>query len=247
MKLLYYCWLTLRALLGYIAVGIVGIICFIPCFSIALLPARWRYNNKIYYFFVQLFYKTALKASMVPVDVQGLENIPQRPAIFAANHQSALDIPVLGSLVGMYPHVWLFYVKYAKVPLFGFIARRMNVVVDPSGLKRLVASLNKAAELVENQNRHIMIFPEGGRFIDGKVHNFFYGFAILAKKLHRPVVPVLLKNLGKIYPPGNILLYPHPIKVIIGQPLFFNEGETEEEFLQRVHAWFLQQNGDVND
>ena len=164
---------------------------------------------------------------------------------YAANHQSSLDIPLLGSLVGTFPHVWLFYVRYAKVPIFGFIVRRMNVVVDPSGLRKLVASLNEAARLVEGKDRHVMIFPEGGRYTDSKVHNFFYGFAVLAKKLHRPVIPVLLKNVGDVYPPGSFLLYPEPITITIGQPIHFKEHETEEEFLQRVHAWFLAQNGDI--
>jgi len=247
MKLLYYLWLTFRALIGYIIVGVVGVICFIPCFIIALLPKRWRYDNRIYYFFVQLFYQAALKASGLKITIKGLENLPKRPAIFAANHQSALDIPILGSLVGLYPHVWLFYVRYAKVPIFGFIVRRMNVVVDPSGLKRLVASLYKAADLVQGQNRHVMIFPEGGRFTDGKVHTFFYGFALLAKKLDRPVVPVFLQNVGKAYPPGSFWIYPQPIYVTIGPAMHFEEDETEDQFLQRVHAWFLEQNGDVND
>lgn len=120
----------------------------------------------------------------------------------------------------------------------------MNVVVDPSGLRKLVASLNEAVRLVEGKNSHVMIFPEGGRYTDGKVHNFFYGFAVLAKKLHRPVVPVCMHNLGKVYPPYSFFVYNYPIKVIIGEPMHFKENETEEQFLQRVHAWFLAQNGD---
>ena len=74
MKLLYYSWLTIRALIGYIFVSVIGFICFIPCFIIASLPARWRYDNKIYYFFVQLFYQAALKASGLTIDIKGLEN-----------------------------------------------------------------------------------------------------------------------------------------------------------------------------
>lgn len=243
-KIFYYLWLTIRALIGYAIVGIVGLICFIPCFIIAALPARWRYDNKIYYFFVKLFYNAGLKATFLPVDVEGLENMPKEPVIFVANHQSALDIPVLGSLIGCYPHVWLFYVRYAKLPIFGFIARRMNIVIDPSGLRKLVTSLDKAVQLVEGKNRHVMIFPEGGRFVDGTIHKFFYGFAVLAKKLQRPVIPVLMKNLGKIYPPGSFFVYPDRIKVIIGKPMHFMPDETEDAFLDRVHGWFVENNGE---
>lgn len=233
-----------RSVCGYLIMVIIGAFCFVPCFLIALLPARWRYDNRVYYWLVNFFYKGMLFSTFLPIKVKGKENIPTQPAIFVANHQSALDIPLLGSLVNGFPHVWLFLKRYSKIPVLGLIARRMNIVVDHSGLRKLVNSLYEALHLIKGQNRHVMLFPEGGRFNDGRIHNFFYGFAILAKETGRPVVPVMMKNVGKAYPPGSLIFRMYPITLIIGKPFFFGPKETEEEFLQRVHTWFMEQSSE---
>jgi 1-acyl-sn-glycerol-3-phosphate acyltransferase len=235
--------LFLRTIFTYIIVSIAIAIAFVPCFFIACLPQKWRYDNRVYYWFTNLVYKAAVYGSLVPVTVEGKENLPKDPAIFVANHQSAFDIPLLGFLVNGAPHVWLFLVRYAKIPLFGFVARRMNVVVDHSGLRKLVGSLEKAVDIVKERKSHLMLFPEGGRYIDGEIHSFFYGFAILAKGTGRPVFPVMMYNVGEVYPPYAFFIRPFPIRLVIGKPFIFQIGETEEEFVKRVHAWFLEQTG----
>lgn len=228
-------------LLGYLIISIIGCICIVPCIIIACLPERWRFDNRVYYWFVHIVYKGSLFATFLPITIRGREYFPTGPAIFVANHQSALDIPLLGSVVNSHPHVWLFLKRYAKVPIFGFITRRMNIVVDHTGLRKLVGSLEKAVTLIKGKNRHVILFPEGGRHTDGKIHNFFYGFAFLAKELGRPVVPIFMKNVNKAYPPGSFWLHQYPITIIIGKPFMYQQGESEEEFVQRVRAWFVEQ------
>ena len=87
----------------------------------------------------------------------------------------------------------------------------------------------------------MIIFPEGGRYSDGKVHDFLWGFAIIARKTGRPVVPVLIVDTYKVYPMGSFFVNYSPIKVIIGKPFVMLEQESDEAFIKRVHAWFLQQ------
>ena len=53
-----------------------------------------------------IFYAITIRALLLPIKVVGLENIPHTPAIIAANHQSALDIPLVGNLMRCYPHIW---------------------------------------------------------------------------------------------------------------------------------------------
>ena len=230
-----------RTLFGYLVVGIMGVVCFVPCVFVACLPEKYRFDNRLYYGAVALFFRVIVWATFLHIKIEGKENIPNEPGIIIANHQSALDIPMLGSLVGTMPHIWLFLKKYTKYPIFGFVARRMNVVVDSSGLRKLVGSIEKAGRLIQGQHRHVLLFPEGGRHIDGSVHRFFYGFAILAQESKRPVIPVIMFNLGKIYPPGAFLLRPHPVKISIGKPFVFEENDTYETFSNRVHAWFVKQ------
>ncbi|MEX0940442.1 MAG: lysophospholipid acyltransferase family protein [Candidatus Babeliales bacterium] len=233
-------WLFFRSLVGYMIVGIVFLICSIPCFIIACLPAKWRYDNKVYYWFLNIFYKGIVWATFLPITIEGKENIPDKAAIIVANHQSSLDIPLLGSLVNSYPHIWLFLARFAKIPFFGFIVRRMNVVVDHSGLRRLISSLDTAFKIIQKHKSHVMIFPEGGRYIDNKIHKFLHGFAILAKKTGRPVVPVFMFGVNKVYPPGSFFVRPHPIHIIVGRSFTFEPDEQEDDFVERVYNWFKQ-------
>ena len=86
-----------------------------------------------------------------------------------------------------------------------------------------------------------MLFPEGGRYLDDKIHAFFYGFAMIAKETGRPVVPVILLNINKAYPPGSFFVYDYPIHIIIGEPFIMQKDETEDQFVHRVHKWFVEQ------
>jgi 1-acyl-sn-glycerol-3-phosphate acyltransferase len=235
-------FLVFRALLGYCIIGIVGAICAIPCLINACLPASIRYDNPVYFWFLDLFYRTGVFATFLPITVEGRENIPHEPAIIVANHQSALDIPLIGSLLNRFPHVWFFLVRYAKIPLFGFIARRLNIVVDPSGLRKMTQSIDIGLSLIANKRRHVIIFPEGGRSINGEIQKFYYGFALIAQRTRRPVIPIMMFKVGKAYPPGSFLLYPQPIRIVIGNPIFMREGESLDDFVRRVHTWFVQYN-----
>jgi 1-acyl-sn-glycerol-3-phosphate acyltransferase len=94
---------------------------------------------------------------------------------------------------------------------------------------------------VQGKNRHVLLFPEGGRYTDNTIHHFFAGFAMLAAETGRPVVPVLLYNVNKVFPPKSFLIHPNPITIIIGKPFIFTENETEEQFITRVRDWFVEQ------
>lgn len=229
--------LLLRSLFTYIVVGIIIALILIPCFIISCFPARWRYENRVYYWLTNILFKATEFSTFLPVTIEGKEHLPQEPSIFVANHESALDIPFLGSLLNGAPHVWLFYVRYAKIPLLGWMLSRMNVVIDPSGLRKLVSSLDKTVAIIKDKKTHVMIFPEGGRYTDG-IHKFFYGFAVIAKETKRPVVPVMMYNLGKAYPPRAFFIRSYPITLLIGKPFYFRDDETDEDFVKRVHAWF---------
>ncbi len=219
-------------------VALVGIIAGVPCFIIACLPLRWRRDNRIYFFFSSIFYKVITRATLVQVIVKGCDNIPQEPVIFAPNHLSSLDIPFVGSVIGSDPHVWLFLKKYAYVPIFGFIARRMNIIIDLSSPRALMRALKQAITLGKQKKRHIVIFPEGRRVRNGQIQDFFSGFAMIAEKTGLPVVPIRLYNLDKVFPPGAILIRDYPVTVTIGKPMQMHENETREVFVKRVQAWF---------
>ncbi|MGE0010589.1 MAG: lysophospholipid acyltransferase family protein [Candidatus Babeliales bacterium] len=232
---------VIRTLFGYFIVGILAVICFPPCLLIACLPERWRRDNPIYFFFVALFFKGVCWATMLPITYQGLENIPDGPVIFAPNHLSSLDIPMVGSLLGFHPHAWLFLKRFADIPVFGFIARRMNVVVDLASPQTMMSSLKNGIRLVKGTGRHLILFPEGGRAVDGNLQRFFPGVSVIAQATNLQVVPVYLHGLDKAYPIGSFLVRQYPITIRVGKPMRMQEGQTRDQFMEQIYQWFLEQ------
>lgn len=220
---------------------VIILIFFIPGLIIFCLPTEWRYNSRIVSWVTDLFYWIVIKGSFLPVKFVGWENLPNEPVIFAANHQSSLDIPLVGVLARKKAHVWLARSELLKSLLLRYVLPRVAVVIDVNSPKKAVAGLLEIIQLVDNKDRHVMIFPEGGRYTDGELRDFFRGFVVLAKKLNRPIVPVRIFGVNKVYPPKTFLLQYHPVKVVIGKPMYYGEEDTDDTFKDRVYGWFLEQ------
>lgn len=238
----------LRTLFLYFLASFVVLFVGVPLLLLLLImPAHVCYDNSFLFSLFDLLYKGIIGCLILPVRVKGKKNISCDPAIFVANHQSALDIPLLGSVLDGYPHIWYALAYYSRLPIIGLFIRRIGVPIDRDNLTSAARSLINGIKLFQGQKRHIMIFPEGGRFNDGKVHDFLRGFAIIARKTGRPVVPVFMPYNGLVYPPGSFLVYKHELLVIIGSKFLYQEDDTDESFTQRVYAWFKEQNNAVND
>ncbi len=226
-----------RTIFFYTLSFLVILIGIVPIMISALLPLRYRYN-RIYLFFMYCIYKVMSFAMLVPITVKGKEHLASGPMIYAANHQSALDVPLVGSLVGLKEHVWFFKFELTEIPLIGWLGRRVGVSVDYRSPHFALRSLKQGIRLLAGQDRSLVIFPEGGRFVDGRVHDFLGGFAIIAQKLNRPVIPIFICNIGKVFPPGSFFVNNYPITIIIGKPFEFLPHEDKEAFTNRVHEWF---------
>lgn len=235
---------VVRTLLSRFFLVLLMIVGFVPGLIMLMLPKKWLYNSRFFAWSTYLFYRAMLWGTFLPITYVGKENLSGEPVIFAGNHQSSLDIPLLGVLTQGMSHVWLAKHELMASPILRFILPRMAVLVDMSTPLKGMRSLVQAVNLVYGKQRHLMIFPEGGRYTDGTVHDFYAGFVILAKKTGRPVVPVRIFNVHKAYPPGTFWVQSHPIKVVIGTPMHLHDDETNEAFRDRVYQWFVQQTGD---
>jgi 1-acyl-sn-glycerol-3-phosphate acyltransferase len=230
----------LRNLFFYSVTVILVIILAPPLLIFALLPDRMRYDNKFFYACLHLLYRGVVFALWIPVKIYGKNNIPKSPVIFVANHQSAFDIPLIGMLMGMYPHLWMYKSELDSVPVLGFLTRRFGVSVDRTLARQGARALFDALRLIQGKNRHIIIFPEGERFSDGKVHEFLSGFALLAEKAERPVVPIYLQNVYKVCPAGHFSVNYAQVSITIGHGLIRQPDETAQDFTHRVQQWFIQ-------
>lgn len=211
----------------------------VPFIICLLLPRKLLVNNKVFMGITQIFYWFCIKFSLLPIRYKGLNNIPKEPCIIVANHQSSFDIPLVGYALKGKPHIWLSWAELAKGPLLRFIVPRVSVLVDMTSPVRGLRTLLQAIDVVKRHTWDLIIFPEGARHTDGKVHDFFGGFALIAKKVSRPVVPIKIIGVEKVYPPHTFWIFYHPITVIIGKPMLLEPNETEQEFKDRVYNWFI--------
>lgn len=234
--------LLVRTLFSYFLALCVIIVVILPLLCILLvLPASYCHDNRFIAWMMDLFYRGIVGALLVPISIKGTEHMPHEPAIVIANHQSALDIPVLGSVLQKRPHVWYAMSYYAQLPVLGFFIRRLGISVDRNNGSTAAHSLRQGIKFAQKYTSDILIFPEGGRYNDGTVHEFLVGFAFLARSSGRPVVPVFMPHNGKIYPPHSFWVYWHPLVVVIGPQFVYHKDDTDEIFIQRVHAWFDNQ------
>jgi 1-acyl-sn-glycerol-3-phosphate acyltransferase len=158
-------------------------------------------------------------ASGVTVQVEGTEHLaPDRPYIFAANHQSQFDILALQGFLGI-DFRWLAKKELFKVPIWGTAMRRAGYIpIDRSHGRQAIKSLDGAAQKIA-RGTSVIIFPEGTRSKDGKLQKFKSGAMRLAIKSGVPLVPVAITGTYKILPKGRLLVRSGQVTIRAGQPI----------------------------
>jgi 1-acyl-sn-glycerol-3-phosphate acyltransferase len=162
--------------------------------------------------------------------VSGLDRIAHldEPVIFAANHASHVDAPLLLSVI---PERWrrdmfvagaadYFFDTRVKATLFAFL---LNAVpIERQRVSR--DSANRVAELLQD-GWSMLIFPEGGRSPDGWGQPHRAGAAWLAVRTGRPLVPIHLEGTRKILAKGSGRIRPGRTHVTFGRPLRPAQGD----------------------
>jgi 1-acyl-sn-glycerol-3-phosphate acyltransferase len=166
----------------------------------------------------------------IRVHVSGTENIPKdRAVIFAANHQSTIDIP---AMFGYLPAQFRIMAKQILflVPFLGWhLYLSGNVPIDRKNPKKAQKGLLRAAARVR-RNISLFIFVEGTRTRDGSLRRFKRGSFTLAKKLHVPIVPVAIMGTFQLMPAGSVLAKPGDIYLKI-MPLIEVTPHSETDHL----------------
>jgi 1-acyl-sn-glycerol-3-phosphate acyltransferase len=181
---------------------------------VAFKPLR-KYLHYLHWVWSVVF----LGLSFVPFRLKYLGERPKGPAVICANHFSILDIAVLGFL----PLNFIFVGKseLAKIPLFGFIYRKLHITVNRSSLKDRYKALQKAMAAVDNGNSLVM-FPEGGVLSEEppRMARFKEGPFRVAIEKQIPVIPVTIPYNWLILPDdGSYLLYPQTAYVIVHEAI----------------------------
>jgi len=163
----------------------------------------------------------------------------EAPVIFAANHASHIDTPLLLACLPLrFRHRTVvaaaadyFFDRRWKADTFSFLLGA--IPIERTKVNRRSAQL--AADLLAD-DWNLVIFPEGGRSPDGWAQEFRGGAAYLAARTGRPVVPVHLDGTRHILPKGGGTVRRTRTTVTFGMPLWPAEGEDARRFSARIEA-----------
>jgi 1-acyl-sn-glycerol-3-phosphate acyltransferase len=139
-------------------------------------------------------------------------------AVYASNHLSYFDTPVL---FGRLPFQFRIMARAQlwKVPFVGWYLKRSGQVpIDHSSMRAGVQSLAKGVKTLES-GMALVLFPEGGRAIGGKMRSMAAGAAWMAIKAQVPLVPLTLVGTLELLPMRVYCLRPRPLKLIVGEPI----------------------------
>lgn len=157
------------------------------------------------------------------VTVQGQENLPKdgQVVVFASNHQSFWDIPLILANIQPPPPL-LARVEIGKIPLLGLWMRQLGCVfVQRDDARSGMNALKEAQQVVEG-GRSLVIFPEGTRSKGGEMGVFQAGAVRVAAKAKVPIVPVVIDGSYRGFEEGGNRIVPSKMRLV-----FLPQVETE--------------------
>ena len=158
-----------------------------------------------------------LKTTGVRVHVSGLERLdPSRSYVFAANHQSIYDIPIVFTAI---PYQLRIVAKdsLGRIPFLGWhLQRTGHLLVDRS--RPGAGVVKKMARLV-GEHHSLIVFPEGTRSVDGAVGRFKGGSFVLALEAGVPIVPISISGSRHVMQKGQLMVCPGEVTVTVHEPI----------------------------
>lgn len=145
-------------------------------------------------------------------EVAGLTHVPEDGGVIvAANHGSFWDPPVLGVVLPR-PLRYMTRSSFFSVPLFGPLIRSLGAFpvrkADLSGLR--------AAEAALARGEALLVFPEGGRMKDGRLHPALPGLGLIEARTRAPILPVYVSGTNRI---RRCMARREKVRVTIGKVL----------------------------
>ncbi|MGB7981237.1 MAG: HAD-IB family hydrolase [Candidatus Nanopelagicales bacterium] len=176
-----------------------------------------------------------LAAAGVRLRVVGEENVwAARPAVFLFNHQSQLDVFVLGSLLRK-DFTGVAKKSLERDPFFGPVGFLADVAyVDRADSAKAREGLEPAVEALRN-GRSIAIAPEGTRSPTPRLLPFKKGPFHMAMQAGVPVVPIVLRNAGQIMAAHSMVIHPGTVDVAVLDPIPTDDW-TRENLNEHVEA-----------
>jgi 1-acyl-sn-glycerol-3-phosphate acyltransferase len=160
-----------------------------------------------------------MKTILSPVKVTGLDKIDtSKPHVYAVNHGSALDIPVLYVYLPFQFRI-VFKKELLSYPIVGWQLKRSGqVCIDQQKPTNSIAAIRSAVKSLK-AGMPLVIYPEGGRTPDGEIKPFLPGAFFLAIKAQVDIVPVALVGTYELLPMNTYHIKCRPLEMRVGEPI----------------------------
>ncbi|MBA3295401.1 MAG: 1-acyl-sn-glycerol-3-phosphate acyltransferase [Acidobacteria bacterium] len=158
-----------------------------------------------------------LRTTGVRVRVTGLEHLePGRSYVFASNHQSIYDIPIVFASIPAQLRI-VAKASLGRIPFMGWhLHRAGHLLVDRRNPGPDI--VRKMARLVR-EGSSLIVFPEGTRSVDGAVGRFKKGSFAVAVDAQLPVVPVSVAGSRHVMQKGRLMVCPGDVLLTVHAPL----------------------------
>lgn len=167
----------------------------------------------------KLWAYTMLAVSFVRTEIKNKDKIRKGTSyIIISNHQSLYDIIALVTTLGI-QFRWIIKKEILHVPVFGYgLYASRNIFIDRSNTASAIESINKGFDRVP-EGVSVMVFAEGTRSPDGRIHEFKKGGFVAAVQRQIPILPVTVNGSRRIMSKNNLVLKPGKIQVVVGDPI----------------------------
>ena len=176
-------------------------------------------KGRILHGFARFWSTLIMKTISSPAKVTGLEKVDtRRPHVYAVNHASALDIPMLYMYLPFEFRI-AFKKELLSYPIVGWHLKRSGqICIDQQNPARSIGSVRAALKSLKS-GMPLVIFPEGGRTPDGEIRPFLPGALFLAIKAQVDIVPVALVGTFELLPMNTYHIKCRPLEMRLGAPI----------------------------
>ncbi len=170
----------------------------------------------------------SLAAAGVKLNIVGEENVwAERPAVFLFNHQSQLDVFVLGAVLRK-DFTGVAKKSLEKDPFFGPVGWMADVAyIDRSNTTKAREALEPVVSALRG-GRSIAIAPEGTRSPTPRLLPFKKGPFHIAMQAGVPVVPVVMRNCGELMAAHSYVIHPGVLDVAVLPPIPTQDWTTAD-------------------
>jgi 1-acyl-sn-glycerol-3-phosphate acyltransferase len=186
---------------------------------LALPGGMFDRSGRRLHWFSTTWSRLIMKTIFSPVTVTGLDKIDTgKPHVYAVNHASALDIPVLYVNLPFQFRI-AFKKELLSYPVVGWQLKRSGqICIDQQNPSRSISSIRAGLKSLSG-GMPLVIFPEGGRTPNGEIKPFLPGAFFMAIKAQVDIVPVALVGTYELLPMNTYHIKCRPLEMRVGEPI----------------------------